>query len=159
MSDSCSLLLIKPQASPGPFFLYHLSGFSMCVNQKVPLCSFATPQLTSPRVREGGRTSDPALSSARPCAFLWKSSGSGRRRRPVGQPQPPRLRQGLLRLGPKVNEVESESRDCGVLHGSGGSGSMGICGRRECFGVGLCGTWHQFHPATVFLSQTQTTPC
>lgn len=40
--------------------------------------------------------------------FLWKSSGSGRRKRHGGllQPLPPRLE--LQRLGLKVKEVDSE---------------------------------------------------
>ena len=52
--------------------------------------------------------SDLALPFARPFAFLWKSSGSGRRRRRGGQLQPQLPRLALLRLGLKVKEVESE---------------------------------------------------
>lgn len=52
--------------------------------------------------------SDLALPSIRPFVFLWKSSDSGRRRKHGGQLQPLLLRLGLLRLGLKVKEVESE---------------------------------------------------
>lgn len=39
---------------------------------------------------------------------LWKSSGSGRRRRHGGLLRPLQLRLGLLHLGLKVKEVDSE---------------------------------------------------
>lgn len=58
---------------------------------------------------------DLALPFARPFAFPWKSSGSGRRRRHDAQLQPLPPRPALLRLAPKVMGWSLGSQDCRVL--------------------------------------------
>lgn len=59
---------------------------------------------------------------------LWKSSGSGRRRRHDGLPQPLQLRLELPHLGLKVNEVDSKVLGLRVLAISscGGEGWAGV---------------------------------
>lgn len=97
--------------------------------------------------------SDRALCFSRPFVFLWKSSDSGRRRRPGGQLQPLQPKLGLPPLGLKVNEVESEVLgQQGAKHwelerhysGHGAPGDSGKARLEKRCGYGACSTWMPF---------------
>lgn len=106
---------------------------------------------------------DLALPFARPFVSLWKSSGSGRRRKPGGQLQPLLLRPGLLQPGPKVRDRAEGcpvAQDRGAGEGVGRPGSPG-----SIWAGGTLWGWVCVDPGTgstlplSFFFQTRMMPC